>query len=242
MEGVRKVFESFNFDIEPIAMKYLTFKPERAPRLDKVIDFCEMLKEAQDGRRFFVDVHNFTCIGPIILGMRESDPIFERGLVGPRLGIFKEERANRRLYQYLPRIPQGSISYVLFSPLSACDFEPDLLILTLTVEQAEIILRAKSYTTGEMWTARGTPAASCAWLFVYPYLTGDINFTVSGLGFGMKARRLFPEGKILLSIPWDKIGQIISNLQEMEMVPESFVIGPEGHKAKVRKIIEAFKS
>jgi len=54
----------------------------------------------------------------------------------------------------------------------------------------------------------------------------------------MKARRLFPEGRILLSIPWDKLPGILKNLEEMEWVPESFNIGPEAHKKKVRRIAE----
>lgn len=238
MENVKQVFERLHFEIEPVAIKYLNFKPDKALRLDKVMDFCEMLKEAQGGKTFYVDSDNFTCIGPLILGMKEDDPIFEKGLVGPRLGIFKEERANRRIYQYLPRMPKGSIKYVLFSPLSVSEFEPDVVVFVLTVEQTEILLRAKSYKTGEMWTAKGTPVASCAWLFVYPYLTGEINFTVTGLGFGTKARRLFPEGRILFSVPWDKMCEMVNNLNEMELVPESFKLGPEGHKKKVRGIIE----
>ncbi|MCX7857583.1 MAG: DUF169 domain-containing protein [Deltaproteobacteria bacterium] len=238
MEELLKLSERFNFEIPPVGIKYTNFEPRGISRLQKKMDFCEMLKEAQSGVSFFCDVSNFTCIGPIILGMRERDHIFERGLVGPRLGIFKEERANRRIYQYLPRIPKESVKYVVFCPVSYANFEPDIVVFVLTVEQTEIMLRAKSYATGEMWTAKGTPVATCAWLFVYPYLTGEINFTISGLGFGMKARKLFPEGRILFSVPWDKLPQIIENLKIMEWVPESFVIGPEGHKSKVRKIVE----
>ena len=161
--------------------------------------------------------------------------------MGPRLGIFKEDRANRRIYQYLPRLPRNSVTYVAFSPIEKMNFEPDLLIILATIEQAEIILRAKSYTTGEFWSAKGTPVAGCAWLYIYPYLTGDINFTVTGFGFGMKSRRLFPEGRILMTIPWDQIPKLITNLQEMEWVPESYTLGPEGHKKKVRRIIEELK-
>lgn len=241
MERMKEVFSRFAFEAQPVAIKYVTFLPEGLPNLGKVMDFCEMLREAQEGRSFYVGREDFTCIGPLILGMKEEDPIFERGLVGPRLGIFKEERANRRIYQYLPRMPRNSIRYVIFWPLFASTAEPDLAIFLLTVEQAEIILRANSYTTGECWTAMGTPVATCSWIMVYPYLSGKINFAVTGIGFGMKARRLFPEGRILLSIPWDKLPQIVASLDEMEWVPESFRIGPEGHKKKVRGIVENLK-
>ncbi|MCS7280204.1 MAG: DUF169 domain-containing protein [Desulfobacterota bacterium] len=239
MKEIFGILEKFQFELEPCAIKYVNIKPKGIRRLQNVMDFCEMLREAQSGSIFYADAENFSCIGPFILGMKEKDPVFTKGFVGPRLGIFKEERANRRIYQYLPMMPKDSVSYVLFSPLFSSPFEPDLIVFLLTVDQAEIMLRAKSFETGEMWVAKGTPVATCAWLFIYPYLSGDINFTVTGFGFGMKARKLFPEGRILFSIPWDKIRQIVESLREMEWIPESFVIGPEKHKNKVRRIIKA---
>jgi len=68
-----------------------------------------------------------------------------------------------------------------------------------------------------------------------------MNLTVSGFGFGMKARRLFPEGMIILSIPWDLLPEITRNLREMNWVPHSYTIGRQAHKAKVRKIAAKLK-
>ncbi|MBN1566524.1 MAG: hypothetical protein JXA73_01660 [Acidobacteria bacterium] len=81
---------------------------------------------------------------------------------------------------------------------------------------------------------------SCAWIYIHPYVSGEIIFTVTGFGFGfgMKARQLFPEGRILLTIPWDRLPDILRNLAEMEWAPESFKLGPEGHKKKMRRIRE----
>ena len=78
----------------------------------------------------------------------------------------------------------------------------------------------------------------CAWIYIDPYISGEINFTVTGFGFGMKVRRLFPEGRILLTIPWDRLPDILKNLAEMEWVPESFKLGPEEHKKNVQRIHE----
>ena len=46
---------------------------------------------------------------------------------------------------------------------------------------------------------------------------------------------------MLLSIPWDKLPQIIRSLEEMEWVPESYTLGKEGHKKKVKSIVEELK-
>ena len=54
----------------------------------------------------------------------------------------------------------------------------------------------------------------------------------------MNARQLSPEGRILLTARQDRLPDILKNLAEMEWVPESFKLGPEGHKKKVQRIHE----
>ena len=76
------------------------------------------------------------------------------------------------------------------------------------------------------------------YLYLYPYLTGETNLTVTGLGFGMRARRLFPEGMMLLSVPWDRLPGLIDNLREMDWEPPAFTLGREGHKKNVKRILE----
>jgi len=232
------IFNKFNFEKKPVGVKFLPNKPDSIERLDKILDFCEMLKEAQERSPFYVTKENFTCIGPLILGMVEHEPIFESGQVGPKLDIFKETRANRRLYDVIPRLTKGAVNYVAFSPLDKLSFDPDVLIIMANTSQAEILLRARSYTTGKMWSAKGTPVAGCAWLYVYPYLSSELNFTVTGFSFGMKSRRLFPEGLILMSIPWDLLPSLTNNLQDIKWVPHSFTIGGDEHKKKVKRIVD----
>jgi uncharacterized protein (DUF169 family) len=236
--GRYAILEKFDFEKPPVGVKFLPFKPQGLERPGKLLDLCEMLAEAQKGKAFYATQDDFTCIGPMLLGMREMGSKSESGLVGVKLGVFKEARANRRIYQILPRLSANLISYVAFAPLDKMDFDPDILIIMASVSQAEVLNRARSYTSGEPWTAKATTVAGCAWLYIYPYLTGEINLTVTGFGFGMKARRLFPEGRILMTIPWDRTADVLQNLSEIEWAPESFSIGPEAHKKKMQRIRE----
>ncbi len=235
------IFKKFNFERSPVGVKFLPTKPEGIKKLSKVLDFCEMLVEAQNGAIFYAAKDNFTCVGPLLLGMVDSDSVFESGMVGPKLEVFKEARANRRIYQFIPKLAKDTANYVVFSPLDKLSFEPDVLIVTANPSQAEILLRANSYTTGKMWSAKGTPVAACAWLYIYPYVSGELNFTMPGFSFGMRSRRLFPEGLLLISIPWDLLPSMIANLQDMNWVPHSFTIGREEHKKKARKIVDALR-
>lgn len=244
MSSIRQdlaIFNNFEFERKPVGVKFLPTKPGAIKKLDKILDFCEMLVEAQNGNTFYVTKENFTCVGPLLLGMVDSDPIFESGLVGPELEVFKEARANRRIYQFIPRLAKDTAHYVAFSPLDRLSFEPDVLIVTANPSQAEIILRANSYATGQIWSAKGTPVAACAWLYIYPYVSGELNFTMPAFSFGMRSRRLFPEGLLLMSIPWDLLPSMVKNLQDMNWVPHSYTIGRNEHKKKVKRILETLR-
>jgi uncharacterized protein (DUF169 family) len=232
------IFNKFKFERKPVGVKFLAAKPTGIKRLDKILDFCEMLVEAQNGSTFYVTKENFTCIGPLILGMVDSDPVFESGRVGPKIEAFKDAHANRGIYKLIPQLAKDTINYVAFSPLDKLSFEPDVLIVTADLSQAEVILRANSYTTGNMWSARGTLVAACAWLYIYPYISGELNFMIPGFSFGMRSRRLFPESLLLISIPRDLLPNIVNSLQDMNWVPHSYTIGREEHKKKVKRIVE----
>jgi uncharacterized protein (DUF169 family) len=244
MSNIQKelaIFKKFNFEIPPVGVKFLAVKPEGIKKLDRILDFCEMLVEAQQGRVFYAARDNFTCVGPLLLGMVESEPVFESGMVGPELEVFRDARANKRLYPLVPRLDKGTVNYVAFAPLNKLTFEPDVLVITAEAKQVEIILRAHSYSAGKVWTARGSTVMACAWMFIHPYLTGEINFTVAGFPFGPTARRLFPEGTIVLSIPWDQLPAIVANLGEMNWVPQSYTIGREAHKVRAKKVADELK-
>ena len=231
------ILEKFNFEKKPVGVKFSSTIPDNIQKLDKVLDFCEMLKEAQEGEPFYVTKDEFTCIGPLILGMVEHDPVFEAGLVGPALEVFNDPRANKRLYYNLPRLINNTIECVIFSPVDKLSFDPDILIILAGASDAEILLRARSYKSGKAWSTRGTPVGACAWLYLYPFINGELYFTITNFSFGMKSRRLFPEGQILMSIPWDLLPDMLANLQEMAWIPHSFTLGREGHKKKVKGIV-----
>ncbi len=114
-------------------------------------------------------------------------------------------------------------------------FDPDLLIITANTTQAEIILRASSFSDGKMWNAKGTTCLACAWIYAHPYLSGEMNYTVSGLGFSMKARGVLPDGLFIITFPFDTISPLIENLKDMEWDPYWFHLGREGFIKETKK-------
>jgi len=223
------ILDKFAFDVPPVAVKFLADRPDMRERLGEKMALCEMLKKAQEGKAFFADQENHICeAGLHVLGQADASGPFVSGKFGAGLRIFEGPRVASRLYRYLPRIGNGVANYVAFSPLKKLSFDPDVLIILAEAGQTEILLRAMSYKTGKMWSSKFSAAIGCAWVFVYPYTTGELNYTVTGLGHGMKRRKLFPEGRQLVSIPFDLLPSILQTLQEMPWVLPAYE--PDGNE------------
>lgn len=223
------ILDKFEFDVQPVGVKFLAKRPDSIERLDENLALCEMLKKAHEGNAFFADKENHMCdAGPYVLGQADVPGPFISGEFGAGLRIFEDARSASRLYHYIPRIGKGVVNYVAFSPLSKLPFDPDVLVILSKTSQTEILLRAMSYRTGEMWSSKFSPAIGCAWIFVYPYLTGELNYTMTGLGHGMKRRKLFPEGQQIVSIPFDLLPSMLQTLRDMPWVLPAFEPdGPE---------------
>jgi uncharacterized protein (DUF169 family) len=233
------IYRKFNFKKPPVGVKFLPTRPEGIAQLDKSLSFCEMLKEAQErGTPFYFAKENENCFGKALMGMEELPAFAQAGEVGIRLEIFQEPRANSHLYQYLDLLPRGTVNYVVYSTLDKLEFEPDLLIILASPGQAEIILRAMCYSTGVLRESKTTGVLGCHWLYNYPYRSGKVNFTVTGLAFGMKSKEVFEEGWILISIPYNWIPVITKNLREMKWVLPSYSEGREKFLLREKANIE----
>jgi uncharacterized protein (DUF169 family) len=231
------ILDKFEFDVQPVGVKFLAKPPKRIERLSENMALCEMLKKAQEGNAFYASQENHTCeAGPYVLGQADAPEPFISGEFGAGLRIFEDARSASRLYHYIPRISTGVVHYIAFCPLDKLSFDPDVLILLANTSQTEILLRAMSYRTGKMWSSRYSAAIGCAWVFVYPYLTGELNYTITGLGHGMRRRKLFPEGQQLISIPLDLLPSMLQTLQVMPWVLPAFK--PDGTEFVKRLLME----
>jgi len=231
------ILDRFDFDVTPVAVKFSATRPDQVDRLGENMAFCEMLKRAQEGSAFYADAENHTCeAGLYVLGQADAPEPFISGRFGAGLKIFEEPRAASRLYLYIPKIGRDVVNYVAFSPLDKLPFQPDVLIFLANTNQTEILLRATSYRTGKIWQNKFSSAIGCAWIYIYPHLTGELNYTITGLGHGIKRRKLFPEGQQLVSIPFDLLPSLLQTLQDMPWVLPDYE--PDGQEYVKRLLAE----
>ena len=82
--------------------------------------------------------------------------------------------------------------------------------------ERELILRAATYATGELYTSVCTPTIGCSWLFAYPYLEDKINYILPGLVHGPHGRALYAENTMLIAVPYRWIPVVLDGLREMQ--------------------------
>jgi len=232
------ILNKFKFEKQPVGVKFLFNKPKGINQINKTLAFCEMFIEAQTNEPFYTTKENHECAGTIPLGMVDVEPFFASGMVGEKLGVFEDARTGKRPYYVLPRLEKNTVNYVAFSALSQMSFDPDILIVTANLNQAEIILRASSYRTGQMWTSKTTAVLGCAWLYIHPYISGEMNYMVTGIcSGGMTARKILPEGFVLISIPFDQLPGILDNLKNMQWIPPEYKVGRDGANEFFKNIV-----
>ena len=233
------IFDEFNFERKPVGIKYLPYKPDDIQRIEKDLYFCQMFKEAQTSKPFYAQREDFHCTEPLTLGMEDPSPILLSGMVGAADDLYDELRANQKIYQLVPRMLKGTVKTVVFSSIDQMTYDPDVLVITTdNVDQARIILRALVYSTGETWSSKGTPVLACSWLYIYPYISGEVNYTITGVSLGMQTLKVLPQGLMLISIPWTKLPMIMDNLKKMSWHPISETITGDEHKKRFEKLLE----
>jgi uncharacterized protein (DUF169 family) len=238
------VLDKFGFERKPVGVMFSITRPKGIKRIQNELNFCEMLKEAQEGNAFYVGPDDWVCVGveQMILGMRDAESVLISGLLGGYDGLYKNASACRAMYQYLPSLPKNSIQYVAFASLDKLTFDPDVLIMTATIDQAAPLLRSINYSTGKPFQCKATPVVACAWMYIYPVVSGEMNFYVTGLGLGMQQLDIFPPGLFLISVPFQLIPTMLQNLNDMDFSPR-LEPGPGGkaHRKRVNKILDDLK-
>ena len=212
------IYSKFKFEKPPIGITYSFFKPEGVEKLDKKLGLCEMVKEAHERKTsFYFSKEEENCMGRLFLGMEtKRSHSSDGGRLGVKFGIFQDPRANLRMRTFIPNLPEGAVNYIVYSPIDKMKYEPDMLAFTTNTSQAEILLRAMTYSSGDVYESRATVVGWCAWLYIYPYLSGKVNYTTTGLSYGMIGRKVYPEGWTMITIPYQWIPTITQNLKEMK--------------------------
>jgi uncharacterized protein (DUF169 family) len=225
------VLSKLNLSVKPIAIGLFLERPNGIDRLDENMRNCEMFKKVRERGPFYTDLENHKCDPALFaMGMKDLPPTYESGERGTEITVFKEPRIARRLYSYVPTLKKNTVNYIAFSTLENLNFRADILLLAADTNQAEILLRATNYTTGHVWSSKVTPVLGCAWIIVYPYVTGEVNYVIPSFCAGMREFRIFPEGFVVVGMPFELVPSLLRNLEEMPVaLPRTRPVGSVDH-------------
>ncbi len=200
-----------------VAVKLRFEEPDCSHYDGKKLAYCQYVKYTQDsGKHFYITVDDDACYGKLSLGMIDMPPVTASGQAGYDFGCFRAPVANQQLYQKLPVLVPHTVNFVEFCPAADCNYDPDLLFFVADLPQADIIMRATSYISGDLWESKSSPVISCAWMYAYPIISGKVNHITTGFYHGLKRRKAYPAGLRMISVPFQKIPEFFAALEEMD--------------------------
>jgi len=216
-QSAKDLIAKLNLTYPAVAIKMCFEKPD-VPHYDgPSCAFCQFVKYTQDtGKSFYVSVEDDQCYGKVSLGMIDKPPVTASGQAGYDFGCYQTPMGCRQLYQKMPIIEPGTVRYVQFAPVAACDFDPDLLFFVADLPQVDIIMRATSWVSGDLWESKSSPVMSCAWMYAYPIISGKANHITTGFYHGLKRRKAYPAGLRMISVPFQKIPEFFFALENMD--------------------------
>jgi len=237
----KELIDKLQLQYPAVAVK-MCFEKPNAPHYDgPSCAFCQFVKYAQDtGNSFYTTLDDDQCYGKLAMGMISKPPVTASGLAGYDFGCFQSPMANRLLYQNLPILEPGTIRYIQFAPVSTCDFDPDLLFFVADLPQADILMRATSWVSGDFWESKSSPVMSCAWMYAYPIISGKCNHITTGYYHGLKRRNAYPAGLRMIVVPFQKLPEFFYALEHMDWTLIAFRDDPES-KAELARRMERWQ-
>ena len=142
---------------------------------------------------FYIDKTNERLHGSHGARHGPRTPACASGQAGFDFGVFRNQDANSRLYYNIPIAIRDTINYVIFSPIDQCEFNPDVVVFVGDSDMADIVMRATSYISGDLWESKSSSVLSCAWTYMYTWLSGKVNHCQTGMHHGMGRRKVYPK-------------------------------------------------
>jgi uncharacterized protein (DUF169 family) len=208
----RSLKDILGLQLSPVAISCVD-KPLRE-NFDKKVRICKAILEAAEGDVLQVNRENNACFGAgWHMGFYKlKDPktihMIKKFVVeGEKL--FSSYEALENLLSQMEEVPDNSNFYFLFSPLEKAEFKPQLVIFVCNAETASRLLTLIVFLDGNMPKLKiGGP--TCRMSILYPILKSEVNISF----YDYAARKIcnVDKDKLLISIPYKKIPQIINSL------------------------------
>lgn len=200
-----------NLKYAPVAIGLGGAPTSSFPQLEGKMEFCRMWAEAQRGKAFFVTAENHDCFpGMYHLGLLDESSKEAVCRFWVKQVYAYSQKAVEKYVANLPHLDNKSVSLMCISPLEKASFEPDIILVRCSPEQAMLLLWTYSCNTGEVVQGE-TGTAMCSTLVIKPYLNKKPSFAIGDPG-GRYIIGL-AEKEVMVSIPYSLYETILKTLK-----------------------------
>ena len=171
------------------------------------------------------------CWAPLI-GYGLVKP-FDEDTISYNIFMVSDMAAARRVMQNFPRLEYEKFIGIVSAPLKTANFLPDLVLIYCNPAQLRSMLMATKYREGFLVTSQFDPIDSCVYSVVPVISNGKYRITLPDPG--EYERAMAGEDEIILSVPRDKMEELISGLKHFEQRKLSYTdlamqITPDFHR------------
>ena len=152
-------------------------------------------------------------------------PLIGYGLVPPAEEgeiprMVEDHEAAKYLEKTWPRLEYKKYVGVVSAPLPTANFEPDLVLIYSNTAQMRTMLMATKYKEGRLVTSEFDPIDSCVFSTVPVMLTRRYRVTLPDPGEFQRA--MAGEDEIILSVPIEKVEELVSGLKHLEETGQGY--------------------
>ena len=178
--------------------------------------YCQSVMRASQGEKVLLSAANLACAAAAAaFGIKSLAPKLASGEAHYNVGTFGTQEAAHRIMSEMPRLALGDCNFVLVSPLGACEFEPDVVVVEAAPENLMWLALASIYTTGERLNfSTSVVQATCVDSTVVPFKTGQPNAVLGCTGCREATDLELTEN--LLGIPFKFMTSVAENLEDIE--------------------------
>ncbi|HEY55154.1 MAG TPA: DUF169 domain-containing protein [Dehalococcoidia bacterium] len=145
---------------------------------------------------------------------------FDEKTISPLIYIVENMEAAKKVAKIFPRLEYGKYIGILSAPLKSASFEPDLVLVYSNTAQLRSLLMAVKFKEGYLVNSQFDPIDSCVYSVVPVMLNGQYRITLPDPG--EYERAMAGEDEIILSVPADKMAEMMSGLKRFDDMKMSY--------------------
>jgi len=195
--------------------------------------YCQALMRAGNGEKIMITAQNISCpASAAAFGLKPLPEMLSTGMMLYNMGLFASPEIGKKAMDGMTRLSPNEYQAVLLSPLANIELQPDVVVLESAVEHLMWTALAAIYKTGERLHFNSAIfQATCVDATVIPFVTGNINVSLGC--YGCRDATNIDDGEGLIGIPFNKLGEVMSNLQSLAEKPMI--------KARSKSAFQSFK-